>query len=78
MHFAPGVTSESSSSSSDSSESPDSYDYIIIGGGISGLTQMEFIDYNQPSSTKLLIEQHDRVGGRAFSLNLTYFDYYII
>ena len=32
---------------------------------------MEFIDYNVPTATKLLIEQHDRVGGRAFSSNVT-------
>ena len=29
-------------------------------------------DFNLPNTNKLLIEQHDRVGGRAFSLNVTY------
>lgn len=51
-----------------------SFDYIIVGGGISGLSQMEFINYNDKDKKikKLLIEKSDRIGGRAFSLNVSY------
>ena len=69
--MANGGNSKSKSKSKDKSGS-NVYDYIIVGAGISGLSQMEFIDYNVPTATKLMIEQHDRVGGRAFSLNATY------
>ena len=48
------------------------YDYIIIGGGISGLSQVAFLNKLTSNSSILLIERKKRLFGRIFTSYLTY------
>jgi spermidine dehydrogenase len=44
---------------------PDSYDLIVVGGGISGLSAAYFYRQGRPESKILILENHDDFGGHA-------------
>jgi len=46
------------------------YDYIILGGGISGLYTIYKLSIQYPNKTFLLLEKTDRFGGRVHSVQL--------
>jgi flavin-dependent dehydrogenase len=46
------------------------YDVVIVGGGISGMTAAYELRKQNPSIRLVVLEAGDRVGGRAWSVNL--------